>query len=519
MSPEQAAPRRWALSLSQRLSLVFVALLLLSSGLSAALQVQSSRRHEREVIQRVSYNLAGHIAGSAQLMDASGWRPQAIRSLFDSLMQVNPSVDVYLLDETGRIVDDASPEGRLKRRQIDMVPIRAFLRGGALPIVGDDPQHQTARKVFSVAPVKVNNRNAGFVYVVLRGASHDAADSQNNISDTLSQSLLTLGGVLLLALAMGLVAFRSITRPLRELTAAVRDFDAHGERAALLPRAGPGRQGDDIATLREAFVHMGERIAEQWRELTSQDQQRRQLISHISHDLRTPLTSIHGYLETLRLKGDRLDAAQRERYLDIALAQSQKMARLAEGLFELARLESGLVKPDPEVFGLPDLLQDVLQKCELTAESRQQTLAVSLERGLPMVRADVGMVERVLSNLLDNAIRHTPPGSRIEVRLHSSADRVWIDVADNGGGIDPKVRENLFTRSLTRPGPHTGAGSGSGGLGLIVVRSLLQINGGDIELLDGADDAPGTTFRCHLPVAPPSFRSSGLPYQTSGWPS
>ena len=119
---------------------------------------------------------------------------------------------------------------------------------------------------------------------------------------------------------------------------------------------------------------MGRRISEQWRELTRQDQQRRDMVANISHDLRTPLTSLHGYLETLRLKDATLEADERRRYLDIALAQSRKVGRLAQELFELARLESGLVRLEPEVFSLPELMHDVAQKFELAAEARRQRL-------------------------------------------------------------------------------------------------------------------------------------------------
>ena len=160
---------------------------------------------------------------------------------------------------------------------------------------------------------------------------------------------------------------------LRGLTRAVRAFDGgdSGALAALEDGGKDGGQdgapdaargGDEIVALRRSFAQMGRRISEQWRELTRQDQQRRDMVANISHDLRTPLTSLHGYLETLRLKDATLEADERRRYLDIALAQSRKVGRLAQELFELARLESGLVRLEPEVFSLPELMHDVAQK-------------------------------------------------------------------------------------------------------------------------------------------------------------
>ena len=155
------------LTLTQRLSAVFAVLLLTCSGVSVWLQVAASRRHEQEVVQRLSGDLAAHIAGTAQLMDASGWRPEAVRDLFGKLMAVNPSVEVYLLSSDGHIVGHAAPEGRLKRDRVDLAPLHRLLAGAPLPVLGDDPRSSDARKVFSAAPVQVAGKDAGYVYLSL----------------------------------------------------------------------------------------------------------------------------------------------------------------------------------------------------------------------------------------------------------------------------------------------------------------------------------------------------------------
>nr|WP_242702469.1 ATP-binding protein [Achromobacter sp. SD115] len=240
---------------------------------------------------------------------------------------------------------------------------------------------------------------------------------------------------------------------------------------------------------------MGKRISDQWRELTRQDQQRRDLVANISHDLRTPLTSLHGYLETLRLKDQSLDPDERRRYLDIALAQSRKVGRLAQELFELARLESGLVRLEPETFSLPELVQDVIQKFELAAEARQQRLTTDIPQELPPVRADLGLIERVLTNLLDNAIRHSPPGGKIELRLGSAQNLVQVQVSDTGEGIPQALRAGLFTRaSALNRGPADG-----GGLGLVIVQRILQLHHSEIRLVDHAGS--GAVFQFDLAAA------------------
>lgn len=486
----------WA-SLSRRLSAVFAVLLLVCCGASVWLQVRATGKHEQEVIQRLSSGLAAHIAQNAELMQPGGLNQAAVKDLFDKLMAVNPSVEVYLLGLDGRIAAQAAPPGHLKRDRVDLGPVRALLDGKPLPILGDDPRSPDASKVFSAAPLRMGGRDAGYVYVVLQGEDHDALVAHTASNNVLRTTLGLMGLVALLGLIAGLTAFRLITRPLRELTAAVKRFETEGvsleSELPKLERLSQGR--DEIAQLGQAFTQMTRRIAEQWRELSLQDQQRRELFANISHDLRTPLTSLHGYLETLLLKAGTLDEAERRRYLEIALGQSRKVGRLAQEVFELARLEYGVVKPEKERFALADLVQDVFQKFELAAEARRQRLTPDIAPGLPVVSADLGMIERVLTNLLDNAIRHTPMGGEIVVQLRAQNAGVAVQVSDTGGGIPGALQKSLFMRPVFMSGSRTDSAS-SGGLGLVIVQRILQLHGSEIQLVQLPDK--GAVFRFQL---------------------
>lgn len=481
------------LPLSQRLSLAFAALLLACCGAAAWLQMKSNERHEQEVIQRLSSGLARHIATHSALMEAGGLNRVAVHELFGKLMDVNPSVEVYLLGRDGHIEAQAAPLGHLKRYRVELEPIERMLAGQPLPILGDDPRSVDGRKVFNAAPLRVDGLDMGYVYVVLLGERHDKLAGHLTADTAWRTTLWAMALVTGLGLLAGLAAFHWITRPLRQLTAEVDRIRADG--APCLGRTGGTR--DEIATLRLAFTQMTCRITEQWRELTAQDQQRRELVANISHDLRTPLTSLHGYLETLRLKADTLSRDERLRYLDTALGQSRKVGRLAQELFELARLECGAAKPDPERFSLPELLQDVFQKFELLAESRQQRLVPDIAPDLPMITADLGMIERVLTNLLDNAIRHTPAGGQIEVRLRAEERGVAVRVSDTGPGIPQALHANLFTR----PTYQTRVSGSRGGLGLLIVKRILQLHGSDIHLVPVTRQ--GAVFQFRLDAATP----------------
>jgi signal transduction histidine kinase len=481
-------------SLTQRLSLVFSVLLLACSGMSAWLQIRANDMREMEVVQRLSRDLASNIAHSTPLMDANGLRPDAVRRLFGQLMGVNPSVEVYLLDNQGRIEGDDAPPGRVKLARVDLAPVRRFLAGEPLPILGDDPRNPGMHNVFSVAPLqRAGQPPSGYVYVVLLGEAHDRLAARVAASTVLGTTLGSMAVVALLGLLAGLMAFSFITRPLRRLTDAMRRFDANGEPDTQ-PRVPRSSSGDEIAVLERTFAQMADRIGEQWRALTRQDQQRRELIANISHDLRTPLTSLHGYLETLALKSDTLGEAERKRYLAVALAQSAKVGRLAQALFELARLESGSVQPALEPCSLVDLVQDVFQKFELAANARHIALVAQIPSRVPAVVADLGMIERVLTNLLDNALRHTPEHGRVEVELALRDAKVRVTVADTGPGIPAERRDGLFQRSFSAGGAHRG-----GGLGLLIVQRMLMLHRSGIRLVDR--EGRGAVFEFDLPVA------------------
>jgi signal transduction histidine kinase len=507
----------FSLSLSQRLSLVFSILLLACCGASAWLQIKANIMHEKEVVQGLSRGLARSIALDAQLMHADGdtapeaaqgeqngkqkgeppsegLGPETVRRLFGKLMLHNPSVEIYLLDMEGRIVGHAAPAGHLKRDHVNLEPIRRLLDNQPLPIQGDDPRSDTGRKVFSAAVLRVGEQKVGYIYVILQSEEHDRLAARAVASSVLRTTLWSMAVVALLGLVAGLVAFRLITRPLHRLASTMRQIDTKADQL-VVPAPGEGGPRDEIAILEQAFSDMANRINEQWQMVRQLDHDRREVVANISHDLRTPLGSLHGYLETLSLKDETLDAAGRQRYLGIALAQSRKVGGLAQALFELARLEHGSVEPEMEAFSLSDLIQDVFQKFELQAAERQVRLMASLPHPAPRVHADLGMIERVLTNLLDNALRHTPPGGEVEITVEAGMDgKVQVTVSDTGPGIPAAMREVLFRRPFALRGERR-----EGGLGLLIVSRIMQLHDSKIELVSMPH--LGAVFRFALAAA------------------
>ncbi|HKW84935.1 MAG TPA: ATP-binding protein, partial [Burkholderiaceae bacterium] len=220
---------------------------------------------------------------------------------------------------------------------------------------------------------------------------------------------------------------------------------------------------------------------------------RRDLIANVSHDLRTPLVSIRGYLEVLAAKHEVLDPAQRRSYLDTAVRQSEHLGTLIDELFELAKLDFKGITLQREAFQLAELVSDVLQKFRLMAAGRQVALELDASHELPLVHADLGLIERAFDNLIGNALKHTPAGGCVTIRLHAGDGRVVADVIDTGAGIAANDLPFIFDRF------YRGGGSAGAGLGLAITRRIVELHAGTITV----ESSPaGSRFRFGVPTLP-----------------
>jgi hypothetical protein len=242
---------------------------------------------------------------------------------------------------------------------------------------------------------------------------------------------------------------------------------------------------------------MANRIIEQVDQLRKTDAQRREMVANVSHDLRTPLASLQGYLETILIKGDQLSPEEQKQYIEIATRHSKDLAQLVEELFELAKLDSLETLVHCEPLSLTELAQDVIQKFELSAQKKGITLTANFDRDLPHVSADIGMMVRVLENLIENALRHTPEGGTISLELIPGTENITVRVSDTGCGIPEDEIPHIFDR-FYRLEKSREAGKGGAGLGLAIVRRILELHGS--EVVAESEAGKGARFWFELPV-------------------
>lgn len=465
-----------------------------------ALTVTTTRLYLQEVNQKLNQTLAASIVAETPLLQGGSVNQAAFEGLFHSLMVINPSIELYLIDAQGAILSYNAPPGRVRRERVSLAPIRAFIDGAeAFPIRGDDPRDPRGSKVFSAAEVHEGARLVGYLYVVLGGEAFDSVARM--IQDSYILRLAVGVGLASLALALiaGLVSFNWLTRRLRRLSAAVEAFKQGEFQAAM--SLGPWRRdprGDEIDELGVTVERMSQRIVEQIRELRHADATRRELIANISHDLRTPLTSLQGYLETLSIKEGTLTEAERRRYLELAAKHGQRLSQLTAELFELAMLESQGPELHFEAFSLAELVQDVAQKFELEAEKQGLALETEMPAGAAFVSGDIALIERVLEKLIENAIKYTPRGGRIRLSLTPRPGHIAARVSDTGVGIPADQIPHIFER-LYRVEKSRGEGPEGTGLGLAIAHRILDLHGGAIAV--ESEPGAGTSFSFELPTA------------------
>lgn len=484
-------------SLYSRIALTFAFLVLLFGGLCGGLDLLAARNHHREIIQRLSLGLAEHIASHWPLVSTDKLDDKAVGELFHMLMVVNPSIEVYLLDNDGGILAHQAPPGRVQAEKVSLTPIKAFLDQSPLPLIGDNPRNPDQQEIFSVTRLLKDGKAVGYLYIVLTGDEYQrlAADVwQGHVFQT---AIWTGLGGLLLTLLVGLGLFAVITRRLDALTCTVAAFEETNFTGGLHVCPKITKSNDEIGQLAQTFEHMADRIATQVQQIKAQDNLRREMVANVSHDLRTPLTSLQGYLETLQRKTNVLPPAEQQRYLEVAVRQSQRVSHLAHQLFELAKLECEEVKPNHEKFLIQELVQDVVQKFELAANNKGIQLMSNCSPSIPSVYADLEMIERVLTNLIDNALRHTPEGGHIKLELEHNFKNVIVKVLDNGSGIAQEHLASLFERdSPLRQG--TSKNHGGAGLGLLISKRILQLHGTTIKAMSAGS---GAMFSFDLPTA------------------
>jgi signal transduction histidine kinase len=483
-------------SLYAKIAAGLSALFLVVGLIFIGVTVFATDMYQQEVNQKLNTGLARQIVKERILMEDGRVNQTALKDIFHMLMVINPGIEIYLLDLDGNILTFSAPPDSVKRSKVDLTPVKQWLAGSLIPPVqGEDPKNSTGKKVFSAATIERNGTREGYLYVILGGEEYDSVAQKLKGSYILRLSAWMIGAGLLFALAAGLVLFGLLTGRLKKLAAVMEAFEGGTAGAGVdLPR----RQGppDEIDRLSNTFREMAARIDVQMEALKASDQMRRELVANVSHDLRTPLATLQGYIETLLIKENQYSNEERRRYLEIAIRHCRRLNTLVSELLELARLESARMDLSPEPFDPRELIQDICQKFALAAEQKKIELRQRFESSVPLVEADIALIERALENLIENALNYTPENGSVSVAV-SLETEVVIRISDTGLGIPEKELPHIFNR-FYRSDPFSRKNQGHTGLGLAITAKIIERHGRKIKVESSPGN--GSCFSFSLPL-------------------
>jgi signal transduction histidine kinase len=476
-----------------KITAAFTALLVILGLIFILIASKLSRWYYTTAHQELFGDIAGHLSTFTKPIKNGRPDTAVTHDIIHSTMVANPSVEVYLLDTSGFITDYVVPDTTVQIHRVNMSKVKQWLTSDNMQRpMGDNPKLPDEQSIFSAAPVYEQGKIAGYVYAVL------SSEKQKEILTSLNNHFyLRLGTsifftALLILLAVGAIIFFLITGSVSKITAVVKKFK-EGDHTARIE----GKASGDLGTLGSTFNEMADVIVSNIEKISATDKFRQELIANISHDLRTPLSILQGYVETLIIKEGELSETDKRKYLSIIHDSSKKLSGLVEQLFQFAKLEANLVAPQKEPFPLNELASDILMSYQLKANEKSIFLKIDAPTDLPQVFADIALTERVFQNLLDNAFRFTPPGGSIIIRLSKLPSLVKVQVVDTGAGISAEDQVYIFER-YKQPDRKKEVQM-SMGIGLAIVKKILELHQSTIEVV--SEPGKGTTFRFALPVS------------------
>lgn len=495
-------------SLYSKLASVMLILFTIVGILMVTIVIYATDMYRQEVSQKLNGDLAQNLVKEKLLIKDNKINHDALEHIFHMLMVINPSIELYLLDPNGTILDYSAAPGKVKRERVSLDPIKTWLsKDMTIPLQGDDPRHLSRKKVFSAARIRQNAKLEGYLYVILGGEDYDTIAQKIHGSFILKMSSWMIIAGLFFAGVTALIVFSLLTRRLKKLAVGIDAFKSGKSLASVdLPREKvPASLGDEVDHLSHTFREMAGRIEEQIERLQKSDLMRRELVANVSHDLRTPLATLTAYIETMQLKEADLSVDERQKYLKVAHKHCDRLSSLVDDLFELARLDAKETKLNLEPFSIAELVQDVVQNYELTAKEKNIALTSNIGQELSFVMGDIGLVERVLENLIMNAIRHTPKGGTISIMLSPSDECMNVQVLDTGVGIPEEALPHIFDRFYKINGSETPPASFAG-LGLAIAKRIMDLHGTSIEVESELNS--GTCFTFRFPIHSPFLFST-----------
>jgi signal transduction histidine kinase len=505
------------MSVRLKLALTILAAGFVTAVLVIATVLYAFQRLERQMtFQRANSFLMRVTSTYDDVLALRRREPDQFNAWLRNLVLYEPDTQLYLLDAEGRVLESTGSVKLAPGFKVSLIPVLAAMHsakedpGRTAFVMGDDPERMDADAVVAAEPLRRASGDdgdgaAGYLYLVAHrtsGSRWEVLRSGYALPFLGLIALIVAGTTLLAALVVA-----AVIRPLHQLTAAVSTLSRKGlaegppsAETALLPA--PGR--DEFGQLTSAFEMMLATLRRQWAALRRLDHFRREGVSNLSHDLRSPLTATAACLETLDARwAEHSGHAGEHRLVEVALRNTRNAARLVQALGDLAKLDEPEFSLRAVVVDVGELLDDIAMRFAGRASQQGVTVqtAASVE-GQPLhAMLDVELFERAIANLVDNALKFCAPGARVALEAVAREGRVEVSVSDDGPGIPAADLPYLFDRFFqSRQNVAPATGEGGKGLGLAIVKRIVELHGGEVSV--SSVPGEGTRVVLSLPATP-----------------
>lgn len=498
---------------------IFLTGLLTAVGVLATVVFAFQRFEHEATYYRASAFLERVVARHSDMFAMQERFRDDFNGFLGNLVLFEPDTQLYLLDSQGTVIASSSETPLPKGFKVALKPVLEAVGPEPMPyVLGDDPERMDASAVIAARALhRTVIRNGpgvdGYLYVVCHKATLPQGGLAALQSTFAKPTLFLILAVVALSTLLAAWVTAAVTRPLQQLTATVAAVTHHGlDDFSAAPGAGAAPLGRAATSARDEFGQLSQGIRgmlatlhSQWSMLRRLDHFRREGVSNLSHDLRSPLTATAACLETLegRWAGHTERNADRQ-LVEVALRNTRNAARLVQSLGDLAQLDEPEFKLKTEVMDISELLDDVALRFTERAERQgvriaacPQAAEASLTDGapVPLAAVDVELFERALANLVDNALKVCPAGAHISLDAVPVGYEVQVTVSDTGPGIAPADLPHLFDRFYqSRHNVAPSTGEGGKGLGLAIVKRIVELHDGSVQV----DSAPGAGTRVTL---------------------
>ena len=499
---------------------IFITGVLTALGVVATVLFAFQRFEHETTYYRANAFLGRVVAMYDNMFELHERHPEEFTGFLRNLVLFEPDTQLYLLDPRGTVLAFTGEAQLPAGFKVDLRPVLEAVGQTPMPyVMGDDPERMDADAVIAAKVVRrpvirSDEPVAGYLYLVAHQRTSPQDRWQVVGSSFAKPALAAIVAVVLLSSLLAWWVIATVTRPLRQLSDAVAAVSREGlgggaadPSAVALPSE---RSGDEFGQLATGFRAMLGTLRQQWEALRRLDHFRREGVSNLSHDLRSPLTATAACLETLEARWASEPArAEDQRLVEVALRNTRNAARLVQSLGDLAQLDEPAFQLQAEVLDASELLDDIAVRFGERAAKRGVSIAAGHAAGdaqeaPPFVALDIELFERAIANLVDNALKFSRPGDHIELAARVEAapgsDRVVVSVADTGPGIAAADVPHLFDRFYqSRQSVAPATGEGGKGLGLAIVKRIAELHGGDVTVASAP--GAGTKVSLSLPRA------------------